>query len=170
MRAGTQAEKEPEGRNSNREGTWGQELKQGRNLRAGTQAGKGSEGRNSSREGTWGQELKQRRNLRAGTQAGKEPEIKNSSREGAWGWELKAEAMEQCCILTCSWWLAQPAFLGNLGPPVQEWPQPQWAGPSPVNLYLRKSPMGLSTAGCYGGSLSVGVPSSPVTLVCAKLT
>jgi hypothetical protein len=41
-----------------------------------------------------GQELIQSRNLEAGTDA---------------------EVMEECCLLVCSLWLAQPAFLQNSG-------------------------------------------------------
>jgi hypothetical protein len=39
--------------------------------------------------------------------------------------EADAETMEDCCFLVCSSWLAQPAFLQNLGPPAQGWPHPQ---------------------------------------------
>jgi hypothetical protein len=41
-------------------------------------------------KGSFGQELKQGRNLEAGADA---------------------EAMEECCLLDCSLWFAQPAFL-----------------------------------------------------------
>ena len=41
-----------------------------------------------------------------------------------------AEAMEGCCLLAGFPWLAQAAFLANLGPPAQGWYHPQWAGPS----------------------------------------
>jgi hypothetical protein len=43
---------------------------------------------------------------RTGTQTGLEP------RGGAY-----AETMEECCLLACSPWLVQPAFLLNPGPP-----------------------------------------------------
>jgi hypothetical protein len=46
-----------------------------------------------------GQELKWSRNLEAGAD--------------------DAQVMEGCCLLVCSPWLAQPAFLYNPGPPVQ---------------------------------------------------
>jgi hypothetical protein len=32
-----------------------------------------------------------------------------------------AEAMEECCLLACSLWLSQLAFLLNPGPSGQEW-------------------------------------------------
>ena len=39
--------------------------------------------------------------------------------------EADAEAMEGCCLQSCSLWLAQPAFLENPGPPTQGWQYPQ---------------------------------------------
>ena len=55
------------------------------------------------------QELKQGRNLEAG---------------------VDAEAMEGCCLVACSSWLSQSAFLQNPGPPAQGL---QCVGPSPIN-------------------------------------
>ena len=44
-----------------------------------------------------------------------------------------AEAMEECCLLPCSSWLAQPALLQNLRPPAQKWHHPQCTRPSHIN-------------------------------------
>lgn len=46
---------------------------------------------------------------------------------------MQTEAMEECCLLTCSFWLAQPVFLQNPGQPAWEWLYLQWAGPSLIN-------------------------------------
>ena len=40
----------------------------------------------------------------------------------------EAEAVEECCLLNCSSWLPQPAFLEDPGPPVQGQHYPQQAG------------------------------------------
>jgi hypothetical protein len=42
---------------------------------------------------------------------------RNSSRGGTWRQELMEE---ECCLLACSSWLTQPAFLLNLGPRTQD--------------------------------------------------
>ena len=44
-----------------------------------------------------------------------------------------ADATEECCLLTCSSWLPQPAFLQNTEPETQGWHHPQRAGPSHIN-------------------------------------
>jgi hypothetical protein len=54
------------------------------------------------------------------------------------------------CLLACPSWLAQPAFLQNLGPPAQGWSHPQWAKPSPHHHWLRKCPTDLPTAESCG--------------------
>ena len=59
-------------------------------------------------QGKSGQELKQGRNLEAGADA---------------------EAMDGCCLLACSPWFAQSAFLYHPGPPAQGWHHSQRAGP-----------------------------------------
>lgn len=51
-------------------------------------------------------------------------------------WDLKwagadAGAMEECCLLICSSWLAQPASLSILGPPTQG-VSTQWDGLSHI--------------------------------------
>jgi hypothetical protein len=46
---------------------------------------------------------------------------RKSGQELKQGWNLKAvEAMEECCLLACFPWLAQPAFLQNPEPPTQD--------------------------------------------------
>lgn len=50
-----------------------------------------------------------------------------------------SEAMEDCCLLVCSQWFAQLAFLQKPGSPAQEWPHPQWPEPSPINHSLKMS-------------------------------
>lgn len=45
----------------------------------------------------------------------------------------EAGTMEECCLLACSWWLAQPAFLGSIEPSTQKWFHPQWAEPSYID-------------------------------------
>jgi hypothetical protein len=60
-----------------------------------------------------------------------------ANHEGKSEQELKAgteaEIMEWCCLLACSSWLAQLAFLYHPGPPAQEWQLPQWGGSSHIN-------------------------------------
>lgn len=63
-----------------------------------------------------------------------------------------------------------PDFLYNPEPLALRWYRPQWAGPSYVNNQSRECPADLSTFGQYNGGISsVGIPSSWVTLACAKL-
>jgi hypothetical protein len=54
------------------------------------------------------------------------------ARTGTQGRNLEAgadaEAMEGCCLLACSSWFSQSAFIQNPGPSAQGWPHPQWAG------------------------------------------
>jgi hypothetical protein len=59
--------------------------------------------------------------------------------------------MEECCLLICSTWRAQPTFLKNPGPPAQEWHHPRWARPSTINHRLRK---------CHTGFFSAQFPFS----------
>jgi hypothetical protein len=59
-----------------------------------------------------GLELKQGRNLEAGADTA---------------------AMEECCLLACFPWLAQPAFLQNPASPAQGWHHPQRAGSSSID-------------------------------------
>jgi len=92
--------------------------------------------------------------------------------EGSWGRNMEAEADEEasegCCLLHCSSWPAQPAFLQNPGPPAQGWPHPQWAGSS-LNHTLGKCRPGWLTAWSLGGIFSTEVPSSYITIACVKL-
>jgi hypothetical protein len=40
--------------------------------------------------------------------------------------EDEEEAMMGFCLLACSSWIAQVAFIQNPGPSAQEWHHPQW--------------------------------------------
>lgn len=51
--------------------------------------------------------------------------------------ELK-QTIEKCCLLTCSPWSSQFAFLYTSGPLAQDWYQSQCAGTSHTNTQSRK--------------------------------
>lgn len=78
--------------------------------------------------------------------------------------------MEECCLLVCSTWFAQPAFkepstifpgggtaLSGLGPPQ-------------ISHSSRKFPADLPTGHSNRGVFSIEILSSKVTLACVKLT
>lgn len=90
--------------------------------------------------------------------------VGGSQVRNSWGRNLEAgaeaEAIEECCLLACSSWLAQLSFLQNPGPLAQGWYLPQWAGPSHWPVYCLID----------WGIFWVEAPSSPVTLACVNLT
>lgn len=82
----------------------------------------------------------------------------------------KAETMEKFCLLTCSLQPAQLAFLHSPSPPSGRRYRLQWAEPFYIKEQLQNAPQPHSTGQSDGGSFSVEVPSSLVTLGCVKLT
>jgi hypothetical protein len=73
-----------------------------------------------------------------------EPKLERDLEEGA-----DTEAMEKCCLLACSTWLDQPAFLQNPGPTALGWLHAQHVGPFPINYFLGKCSTGLPTVQTY---------------------
>lgn len=72
--------------------------------------------------------------------------------------EAQAEAMEKCCLLTCSPWISQPDFLYNSGPLSQGWHYLQCAGPT-ANINQERHPTDLPLGQFYGGNFSTQSPS-----------
>jgi hypothetical protein len=100
----------------------------------------------SSSPKQWGQELKQGRHQEAGADA---------------------EAMGGCCLLVCSSWLAQPAFLQDPGLPTEGWSHPH-SLPTLTSI-TKKMPCRLA----YSQILwrhCLEVPSSQMTSAYVKLT
>jgi hypothetical protein len=59
----------------------------------------------------------------------------------------EAEAMEGCCLLACSPWLAQGIFIYSPGLLAQGWHHPHWAGPFHINIQVNGEDMALLTPG-----------------------
>lgn len=81
-----------------------------------------------------------------------------------------AEAIKECYLLSCPLRLSQLDFLYIPGPHIQEWQQPQWAGPSPINhqsiKHLTDMPTGQSEVDIF----SIEFLGSQITLACVPLT
>lgn len=95
-----------------------------------------------------GQELKQGKNQAAG---------------------IDAEAVEECCLLACSSWLAQPAFLCYPGHSAKKWHHSVWGYPSHINHQSRHYSTDLPTGQPYESFFSRVVLSLQVTLAWIKL-
>jgi hypothetical protein len=77
-----------------------------------------------------------------------------------------AEAMEGFCLLACSSWLVQPAFLQNRGSASHR----VCRHTTPIKHQLRKSLTGLPIAQSFRGIFSIEALFSQMTLTCIKLT
>lgn len=88
------------------------------------------------------------------------------------GRNLKAgteeEAMEEHCLLACSSWVGQFAFLHNAGPPVQRNHCALWTGPFQLTTNQGNVPKTCQQS--HESTSSSDVPSSQMTSACVRLT
>lgn len=73
----------------------------------------------------------------------------------------EGKTSEKCCLLACSLWLAQPAFLYT-----QKWYRPQWGGALPTSITKKISPTDLPMEESYGDIFSINITSQ----VCLSLS
>jgi hypothetical protein len=86
---------------------------------------------------------------------------------------MEAETMEKFCLLACSLWPAQAAFLNTPGQLAPGWYHPQWYRPFHIYIYIYiyiYIHTDLSTSQFDENIFPIEVPSSQFPGVCVMLT